>query len=176
MTSAWPEPLLFLNPAEAETIDALAGRIVPGDDDDPGAREAGAVAYVDRALAGFLRNLQTLYQEGLRELDDLCRERHGARFAQLDEATQDEVCAELDGRSREDRLGYLFAVVREHVVEGFFCDPVHGGNRGGVGWRLVGFPGARWGYTAQEMARDYDATQLPLVTLADLHAGDRTGA
>ena len=61
-----PEALLFLNQHEAATLDMLAGHIVPGDADDPGAREAGAVTYVDRALAGFLRELQTFYREGLR--------------------------------------------------------------------------------------------------------------
>jgi gluconate 2-dehydrogenase gamma chain len=176
MTPVWSEPLLFLNPAEAETVDALAARIVPGDADDPGAREAGAVHYVDRALAGFLRGLQGLYQDGLRELDAHCRDRHGARFAELEAAVQDDVCAELDGRAQadgEDSLGHLFAVVREHVVEGLFCDPAYGGNRDGVGWRMVGFPGAQWAYTPEQMARDFDATTMSLVTLADLHAGRR---
>jgi gluconate 2-dehydrogenase gamma chain len=179
MTQVWSEPLLFLNPAEAETIDALAGRILPGDEADPGAREAGAVHYVDQALAGFLRGLQSLYQDGLRELDAYCREQHGARFAELDAAAQDAVCGELDRRSvaeGDDRLGHLFAVVREHVVEGVFCDPAYGGNRDGVGWRMVGFPGAQWAYTAEQMARDFDATELSLVTLADLHAGRRSAS
>ena len=47
-----PEALLFLNQHEAATLDMLAGHIVPGDADDPGAREAGAVTYVD-PLSGY---------------------------------------------------------------------------------------------------------------------------
>jgi gluconate 2-dehydrogenase gamma chain len=39
---------------------------------------------------------------------------------------------------------------------------------------MVGFPGARWGYSARQMARDFDAATIPLTTLADLYAGDRS--
>jgi gluconate 2-dehydrogenase gamma chain len=173
------EPLLFLNRHEADTIEALAGRIVPGDAESPGAREAGAVHYVDRALAGFLRNLQGLYRQGLRELDRHCGERHGRTFATLGEEEQDALLVELERRAREDpddRLGHLFAVVREHVVQGFFCDPAYGGNRGMAGWRAVGFPGARWGYSAEEMQRDFDATRIPLTALADLYASGDSAA
>ena len=169
--------LHFLNPAEAATIDAMAARIVPGTDEDPGAREAQAVVFIDRSLAGFLREQQTPYRVGLRRLDEFTGERYGHRFSELGASEQDEVLSELDERSRGedgDPLGRLFAIVREHVVQGLFCDPSHGGNRDAVGWRMVGFPGARWGYSPRQMARDFDATAIPVTTLADLYAGDRS--
>jgi gluconate 2-dehydrogenase gamma chain len=159
-----PEALLFLNRHEAATLDMLAGHIVPGDADDPGAREAGAVTYVDRALAGFLRELQTFYREGLRALDRHGVERFGERFAALDEAHQRQLLEEL-----EEPLSHVFAVIREHVVQAFLCDPAHGGNRDAVGWKLIGFPGAQWGYGAEHMARHYDATAMPVAVLADLY-------
>jgi gluconate 2-dehydrogenase gamma chain len=65
-------------------------------------------------------------------------------------------------------LRFFFAVIREHTVEGYFCDPIYGGNRGAVGWRLVGFPGAQWGYTAEQMKPGFDATAIPIKTLSDL--------
>jgi gluconate 2-dehydrogenase gamma chain len=65
-------------------------------------------------------------------------------------------------------LRFFFAVIREHTVEGYFCDPIYGGNRGAVGWRLVGFPGAQWGYTAEQMKPGFDATMIPIKTLSDL--------
>jgi gluconate 2-dehydrogenase gamma chain len=169
--------LHFLNRVEAATLDAMAARILPGDAGDPGAHEAQAVVFIDRSLAGFLREQQTPYRVGLRSLDAHTNERYGRPFRALDAAEQDAVLADLDRRAlseEPDDLGHLFAVVREHVVQGFFCDPSHGGNRDGVGWRTVGFPGARWGYSAREMARDFDATTIPLTTLADLYAGDRS--
>jgi len=171
MSATEPRPpvLHFLNPVESATLDAMASRIIPGDADDPGAHEAQAVVFIDRTLSGFLRDQQTPYRLGLRRLDEITRERHGRRFVELDATDQDAMLEELDRRG--DRF---FAVVREHVVQGVFCDPSHGGNRGGTGWRMVGFPGARWGYSAREMARDFDASAIPLTTLADLYAGDRS--
>lgn len=169
--------LHFLNPVEAATLDAMAARILPGDGDDPGAREAQAVVFIDRSLAGFLRDQRTPYRLGLRRLDELTRGRYDRPFTGLSDEEQDEVLADLDARAlhdADDPLGHLFAVVREHVVQGVFCDPSHGGNREGAGWRMVGFPGARWGYSAREMGRDFDATAIPLTTLADLYAGDRS--
>jgi gluconate 2-dehydrogenase gamma chain len=65
-------------------------------------------------------------------------------------------------------LRLFFAVIREHTVEGYFCDPVYGGNRDAVGWRLVGFPGAQWGYTVEQMKPGFDATVIPIKTLSDL--------
>ena len=67
-----------------------------------------------------------------------------------------------------DLLEFFFAVIREHTVEGYFCDPIYGGNRGAVGWRLVGFPGTQWGYTAEQMKPGFDATVIPIKTLSDL--------
>jgi gluconate 2-dehydrogenase gamma chain len=188
-----PSPLAvptFFNDHEARTVDAIAARVIPGDAQDPGAREAGAVVYIDRSLAGAYQALQPLYQSGVRELDELSRERHGAPFDELGEDAQDAVLSEIDvvvetlptehgaeaaetptvSDARQARLAYFFAVVREHVLQGFFCDPVYGGNRGAVGWKLVGFPGAQWGYTEHQGEVGFDATQIPIKTLEDLRA------
>lgn len=179
------EALLFVNRAEAATLEALACRIMPGDESDPGAREAGVVTYIDRGLAGFLRDQQAFYREALSELDRHCRRHHDRGFAQLDASEQDDVLRELERLSQAGRgepgdaaspagpvamLGKLFGLVREHTVQGMFCDPAYGGNRNGVGWRLVGFPGAQWGYGAEQMRPGFDATAIPLSTLADLRA------
>lgn len=89
----------------------------------------------------------------------------------LDNETPDEAeagsgdsTAEVDGAL----LRRLFAVIREHTIEGYFCDPIYGGNRNTVGWKLVGFPGAQWGYTAEQMKPGFDATTIVIKTLSDL--------
>jgi gluconate 2-dehydrogenase gamma chain len=51
-----------------------------------------------------------------------------------------------------------------------FCDPVYGGNHDTAGWRLVGFPGAHWGYEEHQGELGFDASVLPVKTLADLRA------
>ena len=48
-------------------------------------------------------------------------------------------------------LAEFFGAVRLHTIEGMFCDPMYGGNRDCVGWKLIGFPGAQWGYSAEQM-------------------------
>lgn len=75
-----------------------------------------------------------------------------------------------DSSAQADReiLRRLFAVIREHTVEGYFCDPIYGGNRDTVGWKLVGFPGAQWGYTAEQMKPGFDASTIVIKTLSDL--------
>jgi gluconate 2-dehydrogenase gamma chain len=72
------------------------------------------------------------------------------------------------GETDLELLRFFFAVIREHTVEGYFCDPIYGGNRDAVGWKLVGFPGAQWGYTAEQMKPGFDASVIPLKTLSDL--------
>ncbi|MGH2697749.1 MAG: gluconate 2-dehydrogenase subunit 3 family protein [Actinomycetota bacterium] len=179
--------LLFLSEHEAATLDALASRILPGDASDPGASEAQALAYIDRALAGFLRDLQSVYRAGLRELDRFAWADAGKQYAALSAKQQDALletldqewlrqegesrpAAESEGAPRIAALARFFAIVREHVVQGTFCDPEYGGNCGGVGWRLVGFPGAQFGYSAEQMQRGFDAGAIAPMTLADLRA------
>jgi gluconate 2-dehydrogenase gamma chain len=187
--------LLFLNDFEAQTVDAIAERVIPADELGGGAREAGVVHYIDRALAGFSTNLQRVYRLGLRDLDRYCQDRFSSSFIALATKQQDEILRTFlgpefpqpeEGRREEllspgelpaaattgpePRLQRLFAVIREHAVEGYFCDPAYGGNRNAVGWRLVGFPGARWGYTATQMLPGFDASTLPIVSLGDLRS------
>ena len=64
-------------------------------------------------------------------------------------------------------------MVWAHTIEGLLCDPAYGGNRDGVGWKLIGFPGAQYGYSAEEMRYGADLTTKPLMTLADI---ERLGA
>ena len=70
----------------------------------------------------------------------------------------------------------LFAAVREHTIEGMFCDPLYGGNRNFAGWRLVGFPGAQWGYSADQAKAGFDATTIPIKGLADLRRERRSAS
>ncbi|MCU1518385.1 MAG: hypothetical protein JWQ75_3106 [Pseudarthrobacter sp.] len=76
--------------------------------------------------------------------------------------------ADASVQADKEILRRLFAVIREHTVEGYFCDPIYGGNRNTVGWKLVGFPGAQWGYTAEQMKPGFDASTIVIKTLSDL--------
>lgn len=167
----------FLTPAERQALDALVARLIPADDLGPGAREAGVADFIDSQLAGsfgrgerwymkgpFAQGLETqgyqselspagLYRAALAALDAHCRDAFDGRaFAGLAEAEQDALIERME--EGELDLGDVpvaafFALVHDNTIEGFFSDPIYGGNRDMAGWRLVGFPGVRYDY------RDY---------------------
>ena len=163
---------LFLFYDEARALDALVARIVPGDEGDPGAREAGVVTYIDRALAGPYAEWQLAYREGLRLLNAHALEQHGAMFATLGQGDQDAIVAALEANEIPGFGGNgaadFFAMVWAHTIEGLLADPAYGGNRDGVGWKLIGFPGAQYGYSAEDMQYGADLTKKPIMTLADI--------
>ena len=177
--------LMFFNEGEARALDAITARVIPSEPDGLGAREAAVVTYIDRAVAGYFHELQGLYRFGLLRLDESCLAAFGRTFAELPTENQDEILLALDeagsGRAvpsrvtqmltadrREMVLPRFFAIVREHTIQGMFCDPLYGGNRDFTGWRLIGFPGAQWGYSAEQMQEGFDATTIPILSLSDL--------
>jgi gluconate 2-dehydrogenase gamma chain len=66
----------------------------------------------------------------------------GADFAALDGAKQ-------DARLKALEKTHFFQLLRQHTIEGMFCDPMHGGNAGLIGWQLLGYPGPQMSYRAQ---------------------------
>ncbi len=144
-------PLRFFTETEALIVAAAASRIFPSDDSGPGAREAGVAICIDRQLAGpygrdryryteppfedappelGYQGKQTpreIYRDGLKGLKG---------FDLLPPPEQDKALHKIESTS-------FFALLRQNTIEGMFCDPMHGGNVGMVGWQLVGFPGPR---------------------------------
>ncbi len=146
-----------LAPKEIALLTAIADRVFPATD-TPGAVEAGAVDYVDIALAGAYRAHLPRYRRGLRELDRYVRQQTGRSFADLMPSEQDAVLGDLEaGRATSVRDGAaFFELMRDHILEGIFGDPQYGGNRDLVGWQLVGFPGQRTGYADAYINRVVD--------------------
>jgi gluconate 2-dehydrogenase gamma chain len=123
----------FLSAAEAADIDAVAAQIVPTDD-TPGAREAGVVYFIDRALATFLSHLAGDYRAQLIEFQAAFREGHpgASSFASLTSEQQVEYLKTVDRTA-------FFEMTRLLTLLGMFSLPAYGGNRDGVGWKLIGF-------------------------------------
>lgn len=166
-------PLFFLNPLEARIVEALADQIIPSEPGSPGASEAGVVYYIDQMLAGFGRELQGVYRSGLEALQDAVGKHADHDFAALDAEARHRLVEDMSALHDEDPdafLGQFFAIVREHVIQGFFGDPAYGGNSDEIGWRLVGYPGAQWGFTADQMQPGVDARSIPVLTIKDLYA------
>ncbi|RPI54141.1 MAG: gluconate 2-dehydrogenase subunit 3 family protein [Acidobacteria bacterium] len=132
-----------LSPAESATLAAVCARIIPTDENGPGATEARASAYIDRALGGWLAASRADYTAGLAAVDAAARSGSGRAFADLPAARQDAVLATLEETP-------FFALVRAHTIQGTFCDPAYGGNANFVGWDLLGYPGVRLNVTAAD--------------------------
>ena len=165
--------LLCFTADEGALVAAIAGRLIPRDGDNPGAQEAGAMVYIDRAIAGYFSSLQVLYREGLGLIDRLARARHATGFVDLAEAQQDDILRAIesaDGPEGSRQAAQFFAVILEHTIEGTFGDPIYGGNRDAIGWKMIGFPGAQTGYTAEQMMAGAALKPIPIKTLADLQA------
>src|SRR5687768_9335155 len=82
-----------LSPVEFATLSAVCARIIPTDQNGPGATEAHASRYIDRALGGWLAPSRDAYATGLAAIDDAARQRSGRPFAELSAADQDAVLA-----------------------------------------------------------------------------------
>ncbi|HEX9147387.1 MAG TPA: gluconate 2-dehydrogenase subunit 3 family protein, partial [Candidatus Binatia bacterium] len=127
---------VIFDPHQRETIEAATDRIIPADR-DPGARETGVVDYIEKTLATYEAEHAPLYSAGVQELDRLAREKFTAeQFISLRPEQQDEILAHL-----EKQRSPFFSILIEHTMQGFYGDPRHGGNRDGMSWKMIGFPG-----------------------------------
>jgi gluconate 2-dehydrogenase gamma chain len=144
----------FFTLAEAREVEAVASSIIPSDG-TPGAREAGVVYFIDRALVTFSADDQKTYRQGLPELQKRVSElfptvalfsaatpdQQEAILDSLDE-TGAQIPARRPGRTFRSGSGAqpLFEVIRAHTISGFLIEPESGrkGNRDGVGWAAIG--------------------------------------
>ncbi|PWU07370.1 MAG: hypothetical protein C5B51_10140 [Terriglobia bacterium] len=142
----------WFEPSMAAEIEAIAATIIP-DDETPGAGQAGVIRFIDQALAGYDADKRELYHRGLADTQ--------MRRAELFPGSTSIASLAPDQRIRllqamED--SEFFRQVRFHTILGFLGHPMHGGNRGGAGWKLLGIDYAMhyeppFGY--------YDAEQAP---------------
>jgi gluconate 2-dehydrogenase gamma chain len=147
------EALETLTAQEADTLEAIVARLIPTDENGPGATEARAAHYIDRALTGPLRGARASYAANLAALDAYAQAKKGAPFAKLPPADQDAVLTDMEknvATGFTPNAAAFFALVRTHTIQGTFCDPYYGGNADFVGWDLIGYPGLRLTVTADE--------------------------
>jgi len=145
----------FLAAEEARDVEAIAAQIVPTDD-APGAREAGALYFIDRSLHTWLAPTGEAFRTGLHDFQlRFATAQPGMAFAAADTATQLAFLAAVEKTE-------FFQTVRALTLIGLFALPQYGGNRDGIGWRLIGFDDQHafappFGY----YDRDYPGFKLP---------------
>jgi len=147
------EALETLTAAESDTLEAIVARLIPSDKNGPGAAEARAAHYIDRALAGPLASARRAYAAGLAALNAYAQTSKGAPFATLQAKDQDAVLSEMEKNAATGftpNSSTFFNLLWAHTIQGTFCDPYYGGNANFVGWDLIGYPGVRISVTAQE--------------------------
>ena len=162
---------IFFSPEEATFIEAAVSRLIPADEQWGGALEAGVPNYMDKQLAGAWGAGERLYRSGpwypgtpeqgyqlpftpaelfhtaLAAINKSGK--GGTRFAKMSPGDQDAYLKGLEKGGKD--LGgvpsdVFFAHLWDLTLEGFFSDPVYGGNRNMISWRMIGFPGAYASY------------------------------
>ena len=201
LSAATPGPWLFFTGDEGRTVEALADRIIPPDSETSGGKDSGSAVFIDRQLAGpygrqdglyvrppFLTGTKNQghqsekgpaqeYRDGLAALNEGCKAELGGRaFFELSDADKDRVLKDLEKGEFEldgvDGKAFFGQVVKD-VQMGFFADPIYGGNRDMVAWKMIGYPGARYNYL-DWVGRHNEKFPLPPVSMAGRAEWTRT--
>jgi hypothetical protein len=156
IAQATREPFETLTAAEGATLEAIVARLIPTDANGPGATEARAARYIDRALGGFLAPFLVVYRGGLSGIESYSTAVKGTPFTQLSAQDQDAVLTDMENNTAKGfpAAGPFFNVVLSHTIQGTFGDPFYGGNANFVGWDLIGYPGIRLTATANDQRMD----------------------
>lgn len=164
----------YFSTLEWTTLSALVDRLIPPDEQGPGAVQAGVPEFIDRQMntpyghgalwymaAPFHPDVselfgyqlgyapRDLYRKALAGLAQTVQSQFGKTFSELDADQQDKVIGAMENGKLsigEVPAAAFFGQLLANTHEGYFCDPIHGGNKDKGGWKLVGFPGARADY------------------------------
>lgn len=173
-TAPLAEGNLTLTAAEHAFIVAAVDTLIPADELSPSASECGVAVFIDRQLAGAWGSGARMYRSGpfrkgkpeqgyqlpltpreffaagIAAINEWSRKTHGKDFDRL--APKEREAALKDLESGKAALNdfdgkQFFDALLVVTMEGFFADPIYGGNRNKAGWKLVGYPGLPAVYT-----------------------------
>ena len=188
---------LYLVEPEIRFLEAAVEHLIPTDELGPGARDAGVVVYIDRALSstwgvhgrqyrsgpwlegtpqqGYQSRFtpQEVYRIAIREINEYCKVEFDRPFAQISPDRQLRLLQQLE--KDEIRLPslsskFFFDMLWRNTEEGFFSDPLYGGNRDKVGWKLLGFPGVPSGQY-RELVTSHEPYRAEPVSILDIQTG-----
>jgi gluconate 2-dehydrogenase gamma chain len=188
-------PLQTLTPTEAAFFSAAYDTFIPADQFSPSGTDCGLVVYIDRQLAGawgsgarFYRSGPFLagkpeqgyqlnltpreyFAAGIAAANEWSRRTYGKDFDRLERAQRDEALKTMDAGKAEFadfNSKYFFDQLYESAMEGFFADPIYGGNRDKVSWKMVGYPGLPATYASKAEEYRGKKVNLPPQSIADL--------
>jgi gluconate 2-dehydrogenase gamma chain len=181
------EPLLTLTATEAAFLGAAYDTIIPADPLSPSGTDCGLVNYIDRQLAGAWGNGARLYRSGpfiagkpeqgyqlsltpreffaagIKAANEWSRKTYGKEFDRLSPADREAALKTMEASKAEfaDVGGkQFFEALLQSAMEGFFADPIYGGNRDKVSWRMIGYPGLPAAYA--DKALEYRGKKVVL--------------
>lgn len=150
------EALEVLTAEEAETLEAICDCLIPSDENGPGAFEARAVHYIDRALASHNKSARENYMVSLEAINNYSKQTRGKPFYRLIKDYQNSILAGVQSNKvpgcAPSGSGF-FNTVRNHTIDGTFCDPYYGGNQNFVGWDMIRYPGIRLSASETDVAQ-----------------------
>jgi gluconate 2-dehydrogenase gamma chain len=160
---------VFLTPSEADWVEALVNHMIPADHFTPSGSELGVNIFIDRALndgwgkgdrlyldgpwekgtatQGYQLPLTPaqLYRSGIAASDSYCEKTYGMKFSALNKTQKEEFLKAMQSGKVVFVAGppskVFFDLAYQTVVEGFFADPIYGGNANKEAWKMLGFPG-----------------------------------
>jgi gluconate 2-dehydrogenase gamma chain len=166
--AAQAEPLLALNEVEHAFVVAAVDTLIPADELSPSGSDCGCAVYIDRQLASAWGGGAKMYRAGpyfkgkpeqgyqlsltpaefvkagIAAANAWSRKIYGHDFDRLDAGKRAEALKAMqDGKAEFANFSSraFFARLLTLTMEGFFADPIYGGNRNKVGWKMLGFPG-----------------------------------
>jgi len=165
---------LYFKKEEWAFISAAVDCLIPHDENGPGALETQVPVFIDRQMFGYFGHAATWYMEGpfdpsaaadrgyqlpltpqqlyrigIAETDKYCLDKYKKVFAEL---TREQQVAVLEGLEKHEitssrlPLDTFFSFLLDNTKEGYFADPIHGGNKDMQSWKMIGYPGARASY------------------------------
>ena len=185
-----PPPVYrFFNGDEAAFIESVVDTFIPADDVGPGALELGIATFIDGQLnLGYGRGdrmyLQgpfiegtpeqgyqlrmtpsELVHNGILDLNAYLREKHKTTFDGLSNHDRVAVLTQLEKRDIQlptVPTGVFFNLLYDLTMQGYFADPLYGGNKDFIGWKMIGFPGVRYNWLPW-LDHEGEPIDLPIV-------------
>jgi gluconate 2-dehydrogenase gamma chain len=174
LAAAAPKVSAALSADQSAVLRAIVGRLVPADANGPSATDAGAAAYIEKALGGGLggglKSLAPFYNAGLSAVDAYATSAYGAAFTALSPEQQDAALSDIESGKATGftpSSDAFFQAIREHTLQGMFGDPVYGGNKNFAGWDLIGYPGVKMPVSARDQKIDVTVKKAHKSTYAD---------